>query len=754
MDFTQIKHPVPNCKIQTICDVDFLVNNGTNGIVPLDYGQYEFEENNGFDAICFLGMTTSTLDCSDRWGAYERNYSFQKRLFIGDNVGTLLIRFNDLSVNIIPLIFGVNIWSYELFTRPNEEIEQNLFKPDVVKKSPFDEPFRNDLSAKELLGNSLLLKDTNLTKSAKYIFGVKISNQSPVSSIRLLEGEFKSCGYNISSVCGINGELKNIDLYNSEFFVKRKYFQNADLLSRRLYQYENDIPDNIKPIDKKFDEFTIKFGGNKYAEILNNLFYANMDDMLYNKLDDDGMTHTSTKSAPSFGRYGGLGTFTNDGAYYEHLWSRDIGRMLIELNFFSNSENLISAAEKCFEFLYDKSLRFDVPNFKRVMNGSVCAIEGQLLNWSGRENDGHGIVMLFIYSLISLGKVDKSFFERNFNHIKACAEFYIWQMDNPEKSNYNGLLYSDGEPAAFGGYDLYSNAISALALIAFSNLAKTNGYEKEADIWGKYASTLISNIKNYFVIEHNGKSVFSDTDELYDSWSYGYKKFAFVMILADMFSLDISDFDKELYTILQNTYDFQKEIYFNPKSGRIMGYGQGFITQTALLLDRTNDWDELVNACAMFCYHKYDHPYIVPEGVICHPNGQKWYRNGDLGNCVQQAEIIKCIRIILGLDNLSNNLNFMPRLPKSFNSIEVKNYKININGDAVTFDINYSRSITSHKLIIKTSKAVKWNKIRLIEFGSNLTYNLNCTATKLESGTALLFDLEQKYLDKVVITNE
>ena len=43
-------------------------------------------------------------------------------------------------------------------------------------------------------------------------------------------------------------------------------------------------------------------------------------------------------------------------------------------------------------------------------------------------------------------------------------------------------------------------------------------------------------------------------------------------------------------------------------------------------------------------------PYIVPEGVQIDPTGRFRYRTGDLGNGVQEAEIIKALRMVIGVD--------------------------------------------------------------------------------------------------------
>ena len=76
-------------------------------------------------------------------------------------------------------------------------------------------------------------------------------------------------------------------------------------------------------------------------------------------------------------------------------------------------------------------------------------------------------------------------------------------------------------------------------------------------------------------------------------------------------------------------------------------YGQGYLTGAVLMLDLVEEYTACVNASANLCYHHTDVPYVVPEGVILHGSGQYWFRNSDLGNAVQQAEIIKEARLML-----------------------------------------------------------------------------------------------------------
>jgi len=109
--------------------------------------------------------------------------------------------------------------------------------------------------------------------------------------------------------------------------------------------------------------------------------------------------------------------------------------------------------------------------------------------------------------------------------------------------------------------------------------------------------------------------------------------------------------------------------------GEGMGYGQGFVTQAALLLDRMSDATPMLDWTAKEIYDPRHGSFIVPEGVVIDPTGQYWFRTGDLGNGVQEAEIVKALRLVIGVDDTQpQRLRIFPRMPYGWNEIEVEQY--------------------------------------------------------------------------------
>jgi len=133
-----------------------------------------------------------------------------------------------------------------------------------------------------------------------------------------------------------------------------------------------------------------------------------------------------------------------------------------------------------------------------------------------------------------------------------------------------------------------------------------------------------------------------------------------------------------------------------------MGYGQGYLTQCAIMLDRYDELTECIEAAAMFCYHHTDHNYIVPEGVIVHGSKRFWYRNADHGNAVQQAEIVKCSRLLLGIDDIvpERGLRLIPRLPITWQTMEVTKYPVTGADKKISYiNFSYKRGKHSGKVV-------------------------------------------------------
>jgi hypothetical protein len=93
----------------------------------------------------------------------------------------------------------------------------------------------------------------------------------------------------------------------------------------------------------------------------------------------------------------------------------------------------------------------------------------------------------------------------------------------------------------------------------------------------------------------------------------------------------------------------------------------------------------------------------------------------DLGNGVQEAEIVKMLRLVVGVDDTQpNRLRFYPRMPYDWNEITVTNYpalfKNSGNTETARLDYKLERVADGMKLEINADEAIGPVAIRLGPF--------------------------------------
>jgi hypothetical protein len=708
-------------------DIPFSVKK-ENGVIQKEKIPSEIPVDQKCAALCFLGMTTDAPEGSEWWGINERHYYYGARVFIGDYLGQIRIVYGSDSMDIIPMIFGVNVWNYELLTEVKAE-EKDL----KTYGGPYTEPFQSDPNAKKLLDNSLVLLENKEQKFAKYIFFIKPQDKI-VKKIVFHKFDYKEAGFCVSAVTGVleqNLIKEGYRCYDYLYYLKKMYYPDMDKLARRLYQYKDEIPNSDKEVDTGNSAMPkITFKGSNSAEIFTNVYRVNLNEILTHKIDDNGLAHTSSPNAPSFGSYVGMGTYKKAAnAYTTHMWARDIGRILFEAAKSGENIKLRKAGDMVHKYLYDGRAKYDVPQWKRIINLSELP---DIKGWfgTGKENDGHAAIMVFVYSLLNQSVADINWFNENRKHIHAAVDFIGWQIHNPSSSNFCGVLYSESEASRqqYGGIDLFSNAYAYYALLAYKKIGKAI---KDAILEKKcteYAETLKKGIYSIFITDHPryGK-IFIDTTD--DCWTWEYKRFVLLFNYADIFGYEVED--QELLQICRNTMKAQKEDYDSPSAGRQMGYGQGYLTEAHLMLDEFDDFTACIRQAAYFSYHHSDYNYIVPEGVIIHPSGRYWFRNADLGNAVQQGEIVKSGKLVVGIDdNHEDGLCLVPRIPNDWISINTENYNACVCGKRYHIFMHYARKDSGYELSFKSSEIIPVKYIRIgpfpsVENSKNEEYSCN-----------------------------
>lgn len=623
--------------------------------------------------IFLLGMTTSLDQGNYTW--YPPN-DYSGRFFIGDSIGAVNVVYADGTTDHYPLVLGEGLWWGMRFTR-------------------FPEPFVSDAKARKALAGSLRLFPNGPTHDGRYL-AVIAPRAARIRSIEIVDSPAKRgvpviFGLTVESTGSVpDGVALPHDAPSEGLkrFVETSPLRRAGdgdqaavkklaALREALYTTESNFPKHsVTVIPKGYTGPEFGFTGDSYAEVLTNILYANLDDIAA-RVDAEGMYHTSAKGAASWGGYEGFGTYRDGvGSYYTQSWTRDMGRSLSELCAFG----YVGEAKHCADYVLRMARVWEErPDLR--LNGvqlprHICRVLQGPSTEPGQgcfENDGHGLTTLFIYNLWRRLPDRDSWLRRRWPDVRGLGDWVVWQMAHPDVSGFKVTLRTDSECAGGTGHSVYADVACFEALRALADMADSIGESDSVDKWRAAADLLSAGCESSYLISDKS---YGETWTLDSSgWPNRSTVMGPVIIPADRSGFLASDpwraYNEAAYK--RQVESYKPLGYF----GVAMGYGQGFVTQSALLLDKMHDATTMLQWAAKQTYCSALNPYIVPEGCEIDPAGKFWHRTGDLGNGVQQAEIVKALRVVIGIDDTSRDtLTLCPRMPYGWTSIRVRRYPL------------------------------------------------------------------------------
>ncbi len=689
------------------------------GMLPVQHKRPARVEVGGTAKRIFLfGMTDTAKPHS--WTNLHEGYA--RRYFFGDEMGAVRLDYADGTAQTFPLVFGESLWWGEIFyTNP--------------------EPYLSDADFRKALGKSLRLYPAAPVKDGNYV-AVIVPRDSEIKDIVVQDSPVKVGvpqieGMTIESAVGeeirngieLSGESLSPDFAK---FVSEKPLCTAgeqtkriqadlESLDRAFYQNGGDLKGRVaeeKP--PGYSGPAVSFHGDIYASILENAFYANVQD-IRNKITEDGMYHTSTEGAPNWSRYSGFGTYqTNVGLYYNESWSRDMGRSLQELSELDYTNEALRCADyciRCARLWQNPSNEFNgeiyPPHWGRIANRPQP--------WCIYENDGHGLTSMFLYRLWQRLPNRDEWLRSRWPDVKAAGDWVLWEFDHAQISGAtNGILFTTSEAAAMVGYSVYCDYACMNALEGLANMADSIGETNSAAQWRARSAQMRSAMAQQYVIDD------PQYGRVWTLKSGGWPNKSTVLgpldLLADYEGCAPQDDDpawrpinKAAYQRLIDTY---KPFGFY---GLAMGYGQGLVTQAALLLDRMHDATTMLDWAAKEIYDPRFGSFIAPEACDIDPTGRYLYRMSDLGNGVQEAEIVKMLRLVIGVDDTKpQRIQFYPRLPYDWDEISVAKYPVLFQGSGGTetafIQYKLKRSHGGMKLEISADKPIGPVAIRLGPF--------------------------------------
>ena len=623
--------------------------------------------------IFLLGMTEDArISC---W-ADPRDYA--GRFFIGDDLGSIRLNYADGTTETYPLVLGESVWFGQPFYR-------------------YQEPFPTDPNLRKAFAAALRLYPPAPVKDGAYL-AVITPKTAPLQSIIVQGSPAKHgtpviAGVTVETTASaeLSGAIAVVpDAFSPEFreFIQDKALRRSgedtaaarsalENLRRALYSNERDFKARVTPqIPDGYAGPEVSFKGNETAQILANAFRYNLQDIA-DKVDADGMYHTSTKGAISWNG-NGFGTFsTNATMYYATSWCRDMGRSLGELAEMDYTNEALRCADYCLRSarLWEEKSAPKVeghpypPHWSRVANRPFQS--------PPYENDGHGLVSLFLYKLWQRLPDRDEWLRPRWPDVQAAGDWILWQFDHPEISGAtNGILHTTGECAGGNGYSVYGDYACMEALRALAQMADSIGENGAAERWRARADKMRAAMYEQYIIDDPKYGRVWTLDHA--GWPGKATVLGPLIFLADCQGFAPEDDNASWRPANAAAYQRLLDTY-QPFGfyGQAMGYGQGFVTQSALLLDRMRDATRMLDWVAREIYDPRFHCFIVPEGVQIDPTGRFWFRAGDLGNGVQEAEILKTLRLIIGLDDTQpDRLRFFPRLPYHWTEMAVDKYPV------------------------------------------------------------------------------
>ena len=251
-------------------------------------------------------------------------------------------------------------------------------------------------------------------------------------------------------------------------------------------------------------------------------------------------------------------------------------------------------------------------------------------NFGNSEPDGHGLTMMSIANVWRNGGADPQWVLDNWTYVNEAVHYIDWAMKNPDISfNKNGLMYGETE-AAMMDYTMFANIPCYLGVRMYVEMAQAAGKTREATVWTELADRMERAILDGFS----------------DGRQWNPEKFGFfhdpsMSIYADYVGYDVrNDAPAAWYSLCDNTYrsDIDRYIgnaFFGPRG---LGYDHNIITQTSMLLDRSDDYDRFLTNLSKLC--------VTARGCRSRSSSRKARRTAGSRECTGAKAIsaISCSR--------------------------------------------------------------------------------------------------------------
>lgn len=632
-----------------------------------------------------------------------------RNLFVGDKVGDLRIQYRSGTVDDIPLLFGYTLWWHDEHDVPPEPFRSEGGKQAILDRALYvsngagngSAPYYVRIGLRDEAVLGIELRDGAGHKGRPAIDGVTFADvidADPLDSARFLAADRGAMPEAVSAWLAAHSVASNDPMPRSRQAALRD-------LSRVVYTFPDDIDartiSRTEPVDPEhsFSGPDVKFTGPPEAAILTNVFLENSIGLLIRVDDDTGMVHESLPHAENYQEW--VGYLPDAQFYYNDSFTRTHFIALL------SNMGFLAKADKAIDY-FDRWMMYFPKAYPAIqMGGKPVPGHATVLankphsyfddfskhgwptkfktrDYGNPETDGHGLLMLSRFRAWAKAGRTKEWIALRWEAIHEAAEWVPWCLDNPQLSlSEHGLLYSESE-AGMEMESLYCNVPCYFGLLAYAEMAETAGKTDFASRWRAQAERLLDAMNAYFPATLEPWGDVWDREKVTGNEKGWGPSAAMVPFLEamELYGYDPgSRMPAGWAERTRRTYDLlsaqRSPHYCEPAT---LGYGQGFMTQSALLPDRMDDATQMTAWMARLCFApRQPHPYRVPECAMMKSDGSMWARRGDLGNGFQTGGVLMTCHILLGIDDYdASTLKLMPRLPIGWTGVSVHKWPVQV----------------------------------------------------------------------------
>lgn len=524
-------------------------------MIPIPYNTPDAQAK-AYEYLYVVGGYHSVDNGCPAWGTADN----RNARIIGDTMGYVTVTYTDGTVQEIPLVFGYTMWYHNNWQEVSAPFKLGRYHKELVS----------------LLKSTLSLKGA-FEGNDTCVFRVKLSDK-PVRSVELRDNQDKEGTPVLKGgflTTGFDGELT---LQSFTFHASDSFFDThtvdgedpfpqsvrdaLDTINHALMTYEEDFRN--APVFAYPEEYTgsrVYFTGSPLANIATASIYYNVKSIL-DRVDADGMLHTSYKDAPSW-RCDGFGYWVEKAnSYYTAYYSRDGGRALMTLNqygYTAAAERSVQYANRQMMYFLQNGLTIggvNIPGHYTVVVNEPMLYSTVLVphagwatrytkekfgdeyqNLGNQETDGHGLMMLANYSTWQNLGSTAAWVEENWSAVKEAPTWILWCFEHPDLSfAKDGLLYAESE-AGMMQYTMYCNVPCMLGMYGYAEMAETAGHTAEATRWRACADAMKAAIEKRFLRKRS---------TTWNSTGFGFFHDPVITMLADVYGYTASSSSENL----------------------------------------------------------------------------------------------------------------------------------------------------------------------------------------------------------------